>query len=118
MYKRQWNNGGFKGIETWMGKTWWELRTCGPRPEQLPANFVAISFKDWNFRITLEFMEELSKEYTRQLAGTMHLESLNKLLAEDGLEFVDPALDSPAIEVEEPSIPLSFNKETGSITLS
>ena len=109
MVMSEWNNGGFKGIETWMGKTWWELRTCGPRPEQLPANFVAISFKDWNFRITVEFMEELIKEYTKQLAGTIHLDSLNKILADSGVEFVE--------EPEEPTN-LSVNPDTGGITLS
>lgn len=106
MVVKEWNNGGFVGIETWMGKLWWELRTCGPRPEQIPADFVAISFKNWNFRLTVEFMEELVKEYKKQLAGTLHMDTLNDILAADGIEFVESEDDNPKDEEDKRPAPL------------
>ena len=47
---KEWNNGGVNGIETWMGKVFWEERKFGPRPKCEPASFVAISFGKWNYR--------------------------------------------------------------------
>jgi hypothetical protein len=58
---------GVDGLETWMGKVWWELRNCGPRPEMNPAEFVAINFSVWNFRITVSDMEDVITSYNKQL---------------------------------------------------
>lgn len=62
----------FDGIETQGGKFWWEHRTCGPRPACIPADFVAISWSDWNFRISTEFMQKLVNEFNKQLSCTNH----------------------------------------------
>ena len=60
---KEWNNGGVNGIETWMGKVFWEERKFGPRPKCEPASFVAIAFAKWNFRITVHAMESLVLDY-------------------------------------------------------
>ena len=57
---------GVSGLETWMGKVWWEYRKCGPRPEQIPAEFVAISFSNWHFSISVSDMEDLVAEFELQ----------------------------------------------------
>jgi hypothetical protein len=64
---KEWNNGGVNGIETWMGKVFWEERSFGPRPEMKPASFVAIQFSSWNFRITVEEMKTLVADFEGQL---------------------------------------------------
>jgi len=69
---KEWNNGGINGIETWMGKVFWEERTVGPRPECNPASFVAIQFNKWNFRLTIEEMEDTIYEFNKQLNGENH----------------------------------------------
>lgn len=63
---------GVEGIETDMGRVWWSHRDCGPRPECLPADFVAISFNDWDFRISTEFMQQLEHTFHQQLTGENH----------------------------------------------
>lgn len=69
---QEWNNGGVNGLETWMGKLWWELRDCGPRPERKPAYFVAVTFGKYNFRLKVTEMEDLVEEYKRQLNSKNH----------------------------------------------
>lgn len=69
---QEWNNGGVKGLETWMGKLWWELRDCGPRPECKPAYFVSINFSNYNFRLKVDEMEQLVEEYHQQKSGENH----------------------------------------------
>ena len=69
---KEWNNGGVNGIETWMGKVFWEERKVGPRPECNPASFVAIQFNKWNFRLTIEEMNNVVKEFNKQLNGANH----------------------------------------------
>lgn len=69
---KEWNNGGVNGLETNMGRVWWEHRNCGPRPECKPANFVAITFGQFNFRLKVTEMEELVKEYKRQKTTKNH----------------------------------------------
>jgi len=69
---KEWNNGGVNGIETWMGKVFWEERNVGPRPECKPASFVAIQFNKWNFRLTIEEMEDTIDQFKRQLTGKNH----------------------------------------------
>lgn len=63
---------GVSGLETDAGKFWWEHRTCGPRPECEPADFVAISWSDWNFRISTAFMKELVDEFNNQITMSNH----------------------------------------------
>lgn len=63
---------GHEGIETSMGKVYWERRRLGPRPEQAPCDFVAINFFKWCFRITTEEMFEVEKDFYRQLKGKNH----------------------------------------------
>jgi hypothetical protein len=63
---------GVEGLETNMGRIWWSHRDVGPRPECQPADFVAISFGDWNFRIGTEFMKSLEQEFYRQLNSQNH----------------------------------------------
>ena len=63
---------GVEGLETDMGKIWWSHRRFGPRPVMDPADFVAISFKDWNFRITSEEMERLVDTFHYQLNNKNH----------------------------------------------
>ena len=69
---KEWNNGGVNGIETWMGKVYWEERKSGPRPECKPASFVAIQFNKWNFRLTIEEMNNVINEFNRQLTSDNH----------------------------------------------
>ena len=69
---QEWNNGGVNGIETWMGKVYWEERKVGPRPDCKPASFVAIQFNKWNFRLTIKEMEDVINEFNRQLEGDNH----------------------------------------------
>ena len=68
----EWDNGGVNGIETWMGKVFWEKRDCGPRPDCKPADFVSIQFNKWNFRLTIEEMNNLVKEFNKQLNSANH----------------------------------------------
>lgn len=63
---------GVEGFETNMGKVWWEHRNCGPRPECKPADFVAIDFSDWSFRISTKEMNELVHTFYMQLNGQNH----------------------------------------------
>lgn len=63
---------GVEGYETDMGKVWWSHRDRGPRPLCPPADFVAIDFGDWSFRITTKEMEELEKEFERQKITKNH----------------------------------------------
>ena len=69
---QEWNNGGVNGIETWMGKVYWEERKVGPRPDCKPASFVAIQFNKWNFRLTIKEMEDVINEFNKQLEGDNH----------------------------------------------
>lgn len=63
---------GVEGLETDMGKVWWSHRRFGPRPDMNPADFVAISFNDWNFRITTQEMEQLVETFNYQLNNKNH----------------------------------------------
>jgi hypothetical protein len=63
---------GVEGMETSMGRVWWSHRPFGPRPAQEPADFVAVSFAEWNFRLTTAAMIELEKEYHRQCNTINH----------------------------------------------
>lgn len=65
---KNWNT-GVCGLETDGGRVWWEYRTAGPRPECKPAAFVAISWGEWNFRLSVGFMEQLSNTFYQQLSG-------------------------------------------------
>lgn len=68
-----WNKGdGVQGLETNMGKVWWEHRDRGPRPECKPEDFVAIDFSDWSFRISTQDMKDLVKEFYMQLSNKNH----------------------------------------------
>lgn len=66
-----WRN-GVNGLETNMGKVWWEHRTSGPRPKCESADFVSINFGDWSFRITTLEMEQLVQEFNIQLIAKNH----------------------------------------------
>ena len=63
---------GVAGLETDAGKFWWEHRQHGPRPECQPADFVAISWSDWNFRISTRCMFALVDEFKQQLKAVNH----------------------------------------------
>lgn len=45
------------------GRIWWEHRTHGPRPEQVPADFCSIEIKDFVFRISTSTMENIVNQY-------------------------------------------------------
>ena len=64
---------GVSGLETEdAGRIWWEHRDVGPRPLEEPASFVGISIQGWNFRLTVEEMEQLEKEFIHQLNNKNH----------------------------------------------
>lgn len=67
-----WKQGFEDGIETAMGKVFWEHRNCGPRPYREPADYVAIEFNDWSFRISTQEMIELVSEFNTQLTSKNH----------------------------------------------
>ena len=68
-----WNKeDGVQGLETNMGRVWWEHRNCGPRPECKPADFVAIDFSDWSFRISTDDMHSLVADFNTQLTTKNH----------------------------------------------
>ena len=54
------------------GKWWWEYRDRGPRPEGVPAHYVAISNMGWNWRITVDEMIELEESFYYQLNNKNH----------------------------------------------
>ena len=49
------------------GRIWWEFRNCGPRPECVPMEFVAISLDGWNFRLSIDDMADVVNQYEQQL---------------------------------------------------
>ena len=64
---------GIQGMETNdCGKIWWYYNDCGPRPARLPASYVTVSFKRWNFRFSVAEMLKLKTEYLRQKNNKMH----------------------------------------------
>lgn len=68
-----WRSPGVSGLETEdSGRIWWEHRDVGPRPECPPANFVAISIQGWNFRLTVEEMEQFVEDYKYQIVNKNH----------------------------------------------
>lgn len=68
-----WRDPGVSGLETEnAGRIWWEYRDCGPRPECAPAEFVAIATQGWNFRLTVDEMQELCEEYQHQKNNKNH----------------------------------------------
>lgn len=83
---------GVNGLETDNGRVWWEHRTVGPRPECLPADFVAISWGEWNFRISTDAMTQLSQEFYQQLGQKNHWEQINTCMI--GRRFKLDALDA------------------------
>ena len=61
-----------EGLETKSGKYYWYLSKSGPRPEQVPCEFVQINTGPFSFRISVKQMEELvgkydSNEYVRRV---------------------------------------------------
>ena len=72
MITTEWQR-GVSGYETEdAGRIWWEYRDCGPRPHCLPASFVAISIQGFNFRLTVDEMEQLVHEFEYQLNNENH----------------------------------------------
>ncbi len=69
-----WYSPGVSGFETEdSGRIWWEHRNCGPRPDCEPADFVAISIQGWNFRLTVNEMENLVvNAFKHQLSTKNH----------------------------------------------
>lgn len=63
---------GVQGLETSAGKFYWYHSDTGPRPECEPADFVAINFGDWSFRISTNEMEDLVEEFHLQCNTKMH----------------------------------------------
>lgn len=59
-------------INTHEGKWWWEYRDCGPRPECKPMEFVAISHRGFNYRLSVEEMEQVEKDFIYQLNNENH----------------------------------------------
>lgn len=54
------------------GRWWWEYRDRGPRPACEPMEFVAISHKGFNYRLSIEEMELVEKEFHVQLNNKNH----------------------------------------------
>ena len=54
------------------GSWWWEYRDCGPRPECVPMEFVAISHGGFNYRLSVAEMEQVEKDYIHQLNNKNH----------------------------------------------
>lgn len=54
------------------GKIWWFYNDCGPRPTRVPASYVNVSFKRYNFRFSVAEMLKLKNEYLRQKNNKMH----------------------------------------------
>ena len=68
-----WRDPGVSGLETEdCGRIWWEYRDCGPRPECEPASFVAVSLRGFEWRLTVDEMEDLCKVFYEQLNGQNH----------------------------------------------
>jgi len=63
---------GVDGLETKGGKFYWYYSDCGPRPEQVPAQFVQINIASWSFRISVQEMLSLVDEFNYQLNNHMH----------------------------------------------
>ena len=63
---------GVEALETDMGRVWWELRTVGPRPNREPADFVAINFGEWSFRLTIDEMQKLMLDFNTQINSVNH----------------------------------------------
>ena len=49
------------------GKVFWSYRDCGPRPECEPMQFVAISIKGYELRLSVDGMKEAVSQYNQQL---------------------------------------------------
>lgn len=63
---------GVEGLETKSGKYYWYLSKSGPRPEQVPCEFVQINTGPFSFRISVKQMEELVAEFDKQKITKMH----------------------------------------------
>lgn len=64
---------GIQGMESNdCGKIWWYYNDCGPRPTRVPASYVTVSFKRYNFRFSVGEMLKLKTEYFRQKNNKMH----------------------------------------------
>lgn len=53
-------------------KIWWYWSKFGPRPECIPADFVAINFNRYSFRFSLKDMESMYIAYIHQKNNKMH----------------------------------------------
>lgn len=49
------------------GKIFWSYRNCGPRPECVPMNFVAISIKGWELRVSVDAMKSAITQFNDQM---------------------------------------------------
>lgn len=60
---------GVEGYRTEMaGRIFWGYRDCGPRPDCEPMEFVAISIKGYEFRISVDGMEDAERQFQAQTA--------------------------------------------------
>ena len=53
-------------------KIWWFRSRSGPRPECEPANFIGINFNRYSFRISLQKMDFIYRNYYHQKNNKMH----------------------------------------------
>lgn len=49
------------------GKVFWSYRDCGPRPECVPMQFVAVSIKGYELRISVDGMKDAVNQYHAQI---------------------------------------------------
>lgn len=49
------------------GRVWWSYRDRGPRPECVPMEFVAISIRGYQFRISVAGMKDAVEQFEDQL---------------------------------------------------
>ena len=68
---RNWRT-GVAAYEIDGDRWWWEHRDCGPRPDCANADFVAISTGGWNWRVSVDEMVDLEKNFSNQYLQKNH----------------------------------------------
>ena len=63
---------GVEGLETKSGRIYWYLSKSGPRPEQVPCQFVQVNTGPFSLRFSVKEMEELVAEFEHQKNNKMH----------------------------------------------
>lgn len=63
---------GIQGMKIDGGKIFWYRSRSGPRPEQIPADFVVINTYPFSLRISTPEMRKLVENFKYQLNNKMH----------------------------------------------